>query len=174
VDAVAVSQGPGSFTGLRVGVMCAKTLAYALGWRTVGVCSLEVKAQNVAPGASEVREYVCPVLDARRSSVYAMVLRNEGGRWHDTTGVILGRPEEVAEQIPEGALIFGSGVRAYPDLFDHKGFSVGREDLEQGHAREVARLALPLLESEEDIAPLELHPRYYRPTAAEEKFGRVR
>lgn len=174
VDAVAVSQGPGSFTGLRVGVMCAKTLAHALGWKVVGVPSLAVKARNVDPDSPEAPEHVCPVLDARRSCVYAMVLRNEDGRWHDTTGVVLGRPEEVADQIPRGALIFGSGVEEYPDVFNEQDFSIGQQELEQGHAREVARLALPMLKSGQDVSPLELQPKYYRPTAAEEKFGRVR
>jgi len=173
VDAVAVSQGPGSFTGLRVGVMCAKTLAYALRWQAVGVCSLEVKAQNVDPAATDAPKYVCPVLDARRSCVYTMTLRNDGGQWCDTTGVILGRPEEVAQDIPRGAVIFGSGVEKYPKIFKVETFTNGSEDLQQGYAREVARLGLSALQSGGEVSPLELQPKYYRPTAAEEKFGRV-
>lgn len=174
IDAVAVSQGPGSFTGLRVGVMCAKSLAYALRWKAIGVSSLEVKARNVDPDEPGAPEHVCPVLDARRSCVYAMILRNAGGRWDDTTGVLLGRPEEIAEKIPRDALIFGSGVGKYPDVFNEQDFTIGPDALEQGHAREVARLAAPLLDSGADVSPIDLLPKYHRPTAAEEKFGRVK
>lgn len=171
VEAVAVSQGPGSFTGLRVGVTCAKTLAYALGWKAVGVPSLEVKAQNVDGAAHEI---ACPVLDARRGWIYATVLRWDGAVWRDLTGVLAGSPDEVAESIPEGALVFGSGVRAYPELLGRKGFRVGDRELEKGRAEHVARLGLRLIAAGKDVPPVQLMPKYYRLTEVQEKAARQR
>ncbi|MDP6108019.1 MAG: tRNA (adenosine(37)-N6)-threonylcarbamoyltransferase complex dimerization subunit type 1 TsaB, partial [Candidatus Brocadiia bacterium] len=78
IDAVGVTDGPGSFTGLRVGVTCAKTLAWLLGLPAVGVPTLDVLAQNVRPeehldARGRPVRTVCPLLDARRGFVYGAV-----------------------------------------------------------------------------------------------------
>ena len=89
VGLVAVSEGPGSFTGIRVAVACAKSIAWALGWQTVGVPSLEVLAQNIHSDEFEGCEWTCPVRDARRDRVYATLFRRTDARWSDQTGVML-------------------------------------------------------------------------------------
>jgi tRNA threonylcarbamoyladenosine biosynthesis protein TsaB len=181
IDAVAVTQGPGSFTGLRIGVTCAKTLAWVLGWRAVGVPTLHVLVQNVDP-AEHINERgncpaaACPLLDARRSFVYGNVFVREGGRWRDSTGLLTGPPAQVASQIPDGALIFGSGVDAYPEVFRQGGEGAGRfrvapESLASGRARHTARLGLQLLREGADEDPLKLVARYYRRTEAEQKVS---
>jgi len=66
LEAIAVAAGPGSFTGLRIGVSTARALAQGLGIPAVPICTLEALADTVpAPGA-----LICPLLDARRSQVY--------------------------------------------------------------------------------------------------------
>jgi len=182
INAVAVTQGPGSFTGLRVGVTCAKTLAWALGWRAVGVPTLDVLAQNVLPERRPDAEHaapaaVCPLLDARRSFVYGAVFLRQGERWVDSTGMIAGPPAQVAARIPPGTLIFGTGVAAYPEVFGSPGsavWSVGPEELARGHARHTAWLGLRLLREGKDVNPLKLLAMYYRPTEAEEKLSKRR
>ncbi len=168
IAAVAVSQGPGSFTGLRVGVTCAKTLAHALGWRAVGVPSLEVLARNVRGGGDV--EFTCPILDARRDRVYGTLFRWADSRWRDTTGVLILSPQELADRIPEGGLVFGTGVRAYAEVFAGGRFRVGEPSLEVGRAEEAARLGLMHIEAGQDVDPVQLVPRYYRVTEAEEKL----
>ncbi|RKY01883.1 tRNA (adenosine(37)-N6)-threonylcarbamoyltransferase complex dimerization subunit type 1 TsaB, partial [Candidatus Poribacteria bacterium] len=69
VDLIAVSKGPGSFTGLRVGVATAKGLAYALRKPIVGVPSLDV----LAFGVKFFDGLICPLLDARRGEVYGAI-----------------------------------------------------------------------------------------------------
>ena len=66
LDRIVVAQGPGSYTGLRVAVATAKTLAYALGIELVGVSSLYALA-----AATEFSGMIVPVMDARRNNVYA-------------------------------------------------------------------------------------------------------
>jgi len=76
VDLIAVAHGPGSFTGIRIGVSMVKGLAWAAEKPCVGVSTLEALAwHGVASGG-----YVCPVMDARRSQVYNAIFRIEDGR----------------------------------------------------------------------------------------------
>jgi tRNA threonylcarbamoyladenosine biosynthesis protein TsaB len=74
IDAVAVSSGPGSYTGLRIGVSMAKGLAYGLHVPLVAVPTLQLlAAQALAEGGATPHTRVCPMLDARRMEVYAAV-----------------------------------------------------------------------------------------------------
>ncbi len=173
VDAVAVSAGPGSFTGLRVGITCAKTLAWALGWRAVPVPSLEVLAQNVDPAVHGGCRFACPVLDARREKVYGTLFEWDGGRWADTTGVLLEEPGALARRLPAGALVFGTGVRAYADVFEAGRFPIGEEGLEQGRAEAVAALGLRLLRAGGDVDPMALAPRVLQADRAAGEAGRL-
>ena len=66
IDAIAVSEGPGSYTGVRIGVSIAKTLAWSLKKPLVGVSSLKTLAANV----SMFNGLICPLVDARRQNVY--------------------------------------------------------------------------------------------------------
>jgi len=76
VDVFAVAHGPGSFTGVRIGVSAVKGLAWALDKPCVGVSTLEAMAYNGLTAA----DIVCPVMDARRSQVYNALFEIENGR----------------------------------------------------------------------------------------------
>ena len=71
IEGIAVSLGPGSFTGLRIGISTAMGLAYGLGIKTAGVNTLMGLAWNVAPPGT----LVCPLIDAKRSEVYTAIYR---------------------------------------------------------------------------------------------------
>lgn len=66
IDRIVVARGPGSYTGLRIGVTTAKTLAWTLQKDLVGISSLKVMAANVLP----TNEYIVPLMDARRGNIY--------------------------------------------------------------------------------------------------------
>ena len=76
VDLIAVAHGPGSFTGIRIGVSMVKGLAWAGDKPCVGVSTLEAMAWH----GLAVDGYICPVMDARRSQVYNALFRIEDGR----------------------------------------------------------------------------------------------
>ncbi|MGE7753011.1 tRNA (adenosine(37)-N6)-threonylcarbamoyltransferase complex dimerization subunit type 1 TsaB [Lysinibacillus fusiformis] len=73
LDAIAVSEGPGSYTGVRIGVTLAKTLAWTLQKPLVGISSLKTLAAN----AALYNGLICPIFDARRGNVYTAVYQGE-------------------------------------------------------------------------------------------------
>jgi len=107
LDEVYVSIGPGSFTGLRVGVTVARTLAQAGGVRCVGVPTAEAVAENAAdlPG-----EHLAVVMDAKEGSVYAAVFGRRAGRWTPagpTRALPAGR---LAAEVPKPITLIGEGL----------------------------------------------------------------
>ena len=107
LDAVAVSQGPGSYTGLRIGVSTAKGIAYALEVPLIGINTLQAMAasQSVAPG-----DYVVAVLDARRKEVYTQTFGDSQKELSPIEALIL--EEGVFASILEKGRVYfvGDGV----------------------------------------------------------------
>lgn len=110
VDAVAVSAGPGSYTGLRIGVSLAKGLCYGAGKPLIAVGTLESMADAVADRVREDALY-CPMIDARRMEVYAAVYDREGREVTGVRPVVLDE-SAFADELSRGPVYFfgdGSG-----------------------------------------------------------------
>lgn len=113
LDGFAVSIGPGSFTGLRVGVMTVKTLAWALKKPVLPVSSLAVAAYNV----SDQKNPICSFLDARKGKVYTALFAANGQEGlRRVKADSLSQPEEVLKSLDQRAVLLGDGVRRYEDL----------------------------------------------------------
>jgi tRNA threonylcarbamoyl adenosine modification protein YeaZ len=108
--AIAVGVGPGPFTGLRVGLVTARTLAFVLDLPVYGVCSLDVLAVEAALGESPIGSEFAVATDARRKEVY-LATYDEQGRRLDGPDVV--RPAEAATDGP----VVGEGATLYPDAF---------------------------------------------------------
>lgn len=161
---IAVSQGPGSYTGVRVGVATAKALAYALGCPIVGVPTLDAMARNPPHGDVPV----APVVDARWEQVYTALYGPGGDRVSVPRAV---RPEDLARELPERVHLFGDGLKRYGALFDRPGITFGGEEEWTCHARVVAELGARAFAEGRRDDPLTLVPLYLRPTEAEVKAG---
>jgi len=121
IDLVAVDQGPGSFTGLRIGISTAKGIAMAKGIGTAAVPSLDVMAEN----CRYFRGFVSPVIDARRGQVYTAFFWSDGsGSMHriggyravDPDGLLAGLKEGVhgvPKMEEEPVLVLGDGLLAH-------------------------------------------------------------
>lgn len=89
LSAVAVSKGPGSYTGLRIGVAVAKGLCFTLDIPLIGIETLEAMALGMVPLAAKDNSLICPMLDARRMEVYCALFDASGRRLAPTQAVVV-------------------------------------------------------------------------------------
>ncbi len=106
VEGFVVSTGPGSFTGIRVGLATCKGLAFGAGPVAVAVPTLAALARS----AGSVAEPVVALLDARRGEVHAACYESRGERAHPALPAGVYAPEALRARLPEGALLVGGGV----------------------------------------------------------------
>lgn len=113
ISAVAVGTGPGSFTGLRIGMSTAKGLAHGSGLNMIGISSLDALA---APIRSD--KLICVVMDARKREVYCCFYRcDQTGPPSRCSEPAVMAPDILASQITEPVTMAGDGVRVYSDVF---------------------------------------------------------
>jgi tRNA threonylcarbamoyladenosine biosynthesis protein TsaB len=114
LGAVAVSDGPGSYTGLRIGAAAAKGLCFALDVPLLAVGTLPALAHQVAARTTGAAQFLyCPMLDARRQEVYTALYRADGTEVLAPINLIL-TPEALAEHLAQVPLLcFGSGAAKF-------------------------------------------------------------
>ena len=176
VSAIAVSIGPGSFTGLRIGLSTVKGLAY--GWNVVivGVPTLLAIAARVVDWDG----LICPFLDARKKEVYAALFSKKGERLERLTEDVVASPEEIVRSMRshnghERCLFIGDGTKVYGDLIktalgEKCLFTPG--DTYPSTASAVARLGEERLRLAQPDSLGPLTPVYLRASEAELKRGR--
>ena len=166
VGVVAVSIGPGSFTGLRTAVVFAKMVAHETHARIVAVPTLRALAENAPAGAVRV----AAVLDAKRGGLFASIFERKGDDLHETFGPALIEPEALAARLQAPALVLGRGiVKGRAAL---KGFDLAPEALWDPRAEAVAHLGWAMAKRGEWADVLGLAPVYIRPPEAEELWER--
>jgi len=109
IDAFGVTRGPGSFTGLRIGISTMKGMAFATGKPIIGVSSLEVLAYQ-AQGDSRL---VCPMIDARRNEIYWRIYRREVDTLSPQTSEHVGSVDQLAGQVDETCMFIGNIAPRY-------------------------------------------------------------
>jgi tRNA threonylcarbamoyladenosine biosynthesis protein TsaB len=166
VELVAVTSGPGSFTGLRVGVTAAKVFAYAVGAAILGVDTLE----TIALGAPREVRSLSVAVDAHRGEVVAQAFQRDAEGWPRPSGEAeLLKVDAWLGGLPAGAVVTGPILRklvgrvpAHLTLLDPQYWSP--------RAALVARLAARLYAAGRRDDLWTLVPSYYRRSAAEEKW----
>jgi len=158
LDGIAFGEGPGSFTGLRIGCGVAQGLAFGAGLQVVGVCTLEALAQQA--GADRV--VAC--LDARMNEVYHAAYERDGDGWREVIAPGLYPPPQVPSLEGAGWVGIGSGWDAFGDALDAVyGAHVERTVLGAFPlARHMAELAAVRFAKGEGKAPHEAAPLYVR------------
>ena len=166
LQGLAVTRGPGSFTGLRIGISTVKGLAVALNLPLVSVSTLDALAmQAAAPGF-----LVCPVLDARKKEVYSATYRLCGGQVKQTGPESVMSPQTLSQSIDEPSIWVGSGATLYRDLLlapeKPKRF-LAPQSQHLIRATTVAQLAMPALRSGQTMDVATFEPVYIRQSDAQ-------
>lgn len=120
LDAIAVSKGPGSYTGLRIGVSAAKGLCYALDKPLIGVNSLQSLTKGIfeSPLAANISLF-CPMIDARRMEVYSCLLDTSMNERSPVKAEIIDEHSYAEELKHEAILFFGTGALKCSNIITH-------------------------------------------------------
>ncbi|MBI4778338.1 tRNA (adenosine(37)-N6)-threonylcarbamoyltransferase complex dimerization subunit type 1 TsaB [Candidatus Desantisbacteria bacterium] len=166
IDGIAVVIGPGTFTGLRIGVSTAKGLGYALGVQIAEVISLDALAANIPSGI------VCPIMDAMRGEVYAAFYEHGKRR----SKYMLIKPEDLVQKILEKSdsrhqvTLLGDGVMLWGEFFAKRlpeivSFAPSHNSYIK--AINVAGIGMDMLIDGRGKKPEEIIPFYLRASSAE-------
>jgi tRNA threonylcarbamoyladenosine biosynthesis protein TsaB len=173
VDGFVFTKGPGSFTGLRIGLSIIKALALAAAKPLVGISSLEVLAHQ----ASEISRLICPMMDARNKELYCARYRFTDGGLVPVTAERACTPEECASGIIEPCLLIGDGAHRYRSFFEsrigeHARFAAIIDGVPR--ASTAARLGLIRFKENQTDCVQTVVPVYLRKSYAEPKKAAVK
>lgn len=165
VQMVALTNGPGSFTGLRIAVTTAKTFAFATHARIVAVDTLRVLAAQLPDDV----QHACAMMDAQRRQLFvATFQRDQHVQWQTVRSCEILHREQLAELLPAGTVLTGPALARLPSSFlaDHPRAAL---HCWTPRAGTVGQLAWHAFKAGHCDGLLTLQPRYYRPSYAEEK-----
>lgn len=168
MDRIAITEGPGSFTGLRIGMAAVKGLAWACDIPCCGVSTLEAAAQGVA----HIDGTICAVMDARAHQVYNAIFKAEGGKLSRICPDRAITTEELQKELShmENVILVGDGAKLCFDEFGGK-YGIAPEHIRYQRAAYAAFLA----ENAEAMTAQELRPEYIRlPQAERERLERLK
>ncbi len=169
LSAVAVDVGPGLFTGMRVGMAAAQSIAWALELPMIPVCSLDALAMN----ASWSDDIVAAALDARRGEVYWALYRMRGGNNEPqrVTEPVVTSPDDLAIHLAdraESVTCLGSGFHRYAETFAASSWvRILDGESQFPSALNIVRLATYRLAADETVSASEIQPMYLRAPDAE-------
>lgn len=170
IDVFAVATGPGSFTGLRIGLSTAKGLSYATGMPVVTVPTLEAFAWNFQFSAYPV----CLMLDARKSEVYAVVYRWEDAGFSTVIDCASVKPEALLKKLQGDILFAGEGALLYKDkiveIMQNRAFFASADKMVPSPAN-IGLLGLAKALRGEFAVISEAVPFYIRKSEAEVKWS---
>ena len=174
IDGIAVSLGPGSFTGLRIGLSTVKGLALATKKPLLGISSLD----GLASQFPYVLQQICAVIDARKKEVYAAFYTADGTNTvQRQSDYLVLTPEALAARIDTPTILTGDGALLYRQLFREKLKELALEAPHETHflrAATIGRAALAKWDNQDFLSPATSVPDYIRNSDAELEFDKVR
>ncbi len=168
IELVGVSIGPGSFTGVRIGLVTAKTFAYAVGAAIIGIDTLEAVAVGLPSDISRV----AVMADAQRGDIVGKLFeRQENGTWRAGAACRPRKPLDWLRTLPasDGLVVAGPGASRFRETLAEHGYRPVPDPLCRPNACAVGHLAWTQYESGRRDDFWKLMPQYFRPSYAEEK-----
>jgi tRNA threonylcarbamoyladenosine biosynthesis protein TsaB len=167
---IAVGIGPGSFTGLRVGIAYAKGLILALGCALIGIPTFDCLALAAFEEASEAEgRLICPIVDARKGEVYANLYRAQADRLDNISHPLVIKLQNLFPELSDGVILVGdSKAKEASLLLSERGIrSIVLDEMElNSRGRYVAALGAERIARGEIATPATLEPLYVRTAEA--------
>jgi tRNA threonylcarbamoyladenosine biosynthesis protein TsaB len=189
IDGYAIAIGPGSFTGLRIGVSTCKGFSLATGRPVIPVGTLDAMAESILDFGfriSDFKEYksqipnhksqihlICTLIDAKKGEVFASLYKKIDGKIKKITEDMAINPERLCQEINEPTIFFGDGVKSYGDLIKKrlKGLAYFYNDVPKNSiAASIAFMGAKKLERGDVPDTASLKPKYIRRPEAEIKW----
>lgn len=172
LDGIVVGVGPGSFTGIRIGLATAKSLAQSLDIPIIGISTLEVLANNL----TYTEKCICPIIDARRERVYAAGYQGEDelglkrSVFSEQVIKVRNLIERLKNDFAEDIVFIGAGIKKYGDIIKEKlgekaEFVFATHNLLRGGV--LGRIGLTRLKRGESDDLVEITPNYLKRSQAE-------
>jgi len=161
IDYFACGLGPGSFTGIRVGMSAIKGLAYALNKPVIGIPTLDILAENV----KDKDGYIAPVIDAKRGLIYSCIYSVKGGKIKKLTPYLLLKPAELFRKAKNNTWILGDALMLYKQevLKNIKGARIMDADYWYPKAHNIIKLALEKIRAKKFSDAFRIKPVYLYP-----------
>jgi len=169
IEGFAVAPGPGSFTGIRIGLSTVKSFAFASGKPVAPISSLLALAWKLRDSPASL---VCPMLDAKKGEIYAALYEIEDGRLKERVAQGAYSPGDFLSRLParRNILFIGNGAELYRQKIQvHLKDKAGISSRSYFIAYEVGRLGGELLTAKKGVSSARLEPLYFRISQAEEK-----
>ncbi len=161
IDYFACGLGPGSFTGMRVGLAAIKGLSWVTNKPIIGISTLDILARNVM----DTDKPVVPVIDARRNLIYCAVYKYKNGRMNRIKSYMLLSEEELLKRAKPNSIILGDAVSLYKEGLQRniKGAVILDRDYWYPKARNIIGLSLERIRDKKFDNPFDIKPIYLYP-----------
>lgn len=172
IEGYALAIGPGSFTGLRIGLSICKGFFAATGKPIIGVDTLDALANTLLYPSN----LICPILDARKGEVYSALYKYKDNELNKLVDNMVIDPKRLCSMIKEPTIFWGDGIEIYRELLlerlgdmaiftsETKGYS---------NAASIAEIGLKILERGDVPNAMTLKPKYIRRSEAEIKWNKM-
>lgn len=161
IDYFACGIGPGSFTGIRVGLATIKGLGWSLDKSIVGISTLDI----LAKGVRQTDRFIIPVIDAKRNLIYGSIYKTGDGTLRRTAPYMLLTEDEFLKKMRANSIILGDAVGLYKEkiLKNIKGVNILDKDYWYPRAHNIISLALERIKDRKFISSFDIKPIYLYP-----------
>jgi tRNA threonylcarbamoyladenosine biosynthesis protein TsaB len=163
IDYFALGLGPGSFTGMRVGISFVKGLSWANNKPIIGISTLDILAQNIKENGLPI----VSAIDAKRNLVYASIYTKKSGQLRKISPYMLLTVDELVKKSPKGSIILGDAVSLYKEKLqkDIKGSLLLDKEFWYPKAHNIIALALQRIKGKKihsafNVKPIYLYPKF--------------
>ncbi len=161
IDYFVCGLGPGSFTGIRVGLATIKGLAWSLGKPIVGISTLDILARNI----NIFDKYIVPVVDAKRSLVYCSIYKIKNGLFNRLSSYMLLTLEDFFKKVKPKSILLGDAAGIYREgiLKNIRGVTILDKDYWYPQGRHIIELAREKIRKKEFKDAFKIEPIYLYP-----------